>query len=342
MDLVTGGTGLIGSHLLLELALQKRSIRATKRESSDLSVVKKLFQYYRPEDGMALFSGIEWVDADLCDLYELKAAVQGVDRVFHSAGMVSYDPRDRERLLEFNVEGTKNLLELSLQAGVRAFGHVSSTSALGRAQPGNVLDEDARWKVDGRNSDYSISKHMAEREVRRAREEGLPVVILNPCIVIGPGAPGRSSTTLIDGVADGNPFYPPGSNAFIDARDVAESLVRLLDEMDFEGERFVMIGEHRSFRSVMERVAECLGQKGPNIEAGRFLMEGAWRSEEAIRFLSGRTPKINKHTARNGLRDMRFSAEKAKERFGFDPRSIDHAIENACTFYQALQKEKAL
>lgn len=342
MDLVTGGTGLIGSHLLLELALQKRPIRAIKRENSDLSTVKKVFQYYRPEDGMALFSGVEWVDADLCDLYELSDAVKGIERVFHSAGMVSYDPRERERLLELNVEGTKNLLELSLREGVRAFGHVSSTSALGKAQPGNVLDESARWRVDGGNSDYSVSKHMAEREVRRAREEGLPVVIVNPCIVIGPGDPGRSSTTLIEGVANGNPFYPPGSNAFIDVRDVSETLIRLVDEMEQEGERFVLVGEHRSFRNVMERIAQSLGKGAPNIEAGRFLLEGAWRSEEAIRLFSGRAPKITKQTARNGLRDMSFSAAKAEERFGFSPRSIDDAIANACAFYQVLQKEKAL
>jgi nucleoside-diphosphate-sugar epimerase len=342
MDLVTGGTGLIGSHLLLELALQKRPIRAIKREGSDLGTVKQVFQYYRPEEGMALFSGIEWVDADLNDLFALSDAVEGAERVFHGAGLVSYDPRDREKLLEINAEGTKNLVELARREGVRAFGHVSSTSALGRPRAGEPVDESAKWRVDAKNSDYSVSKYMAEREVRRAREEGLPVVIVNPCIVIGPGDMGRSSGTLIQGVAEGNPFYPPGANAFIDARDVAEALLHLVDSMEQEGERFALIGEHRSFRNVMERIAEAIGQSPPNIEAGRFLLEGAWRSEAFLRGLTGRTPRISKTTARNGLKKMRYSSEKAQKAFGFVPRSIDEAIGNACSFYLEQQKEKAL
>ncbi len=342
MDLVTGGSGLIGSHLLLELALQKRSLRAIKREGTDLSTVKELFQYYREQDGMALFSGIEWVDADLTDLEALKDAMKGVERVFHAAGFVSYDPRDRERLIELNAEVTKQLVDIALFEGVRAFGHVSSTSALGKPADGEPVDEAAKWKVDHRNNDYSVSKYMAEREVWRAREEGLPSFIVNPCIVLGPGDPARSSTTLIGSVADGNPFYPPGSNAFIDARDVAETLVHLLDREEQEGERFVLIGENRSFRSVMERIAEELGEKGPGIEAGRLLMEGAWRSEAALRSLTGRTPKITKTTARNGLRELCYSAEKARNAFGFSPRPVDEAIRNACTFLRREPKEKAL
>ncbi len=342
MDLVTGGTGLIGSHLLLELALQRRPIRAVKRESSDLSTVKRVFQYYCPEEGMALFSGIEWVDADLTDVLSLSDAMEGVERVFHSAGFVSYDPRDRERLIELNCEATKNLVNLSLREGVKAFGHVSSTSALGKAEGNEALDENAKWRVDLHNSDYSVSKYMAEREVWRAREEGLPVVIVNPCIVIGPGDPGRSSTTLIGGVAKGNPFYPPGSNAFIDVRDVSDALLHVMDRTDQEGERFVLIGEHRSFRNVMERIAEAIGQRPPSIEAGRFLMEGAWRSEAILRMLTGRTPNITKTTARNGLKVMRFSSKKAENAFGFTPRPIDEAIGNAAAFYLELPKEKAL
>jgi dihydroflavonol-4-reductase len=160
--------------------------------------------------------------------------------------------------------------------------------------------------------------------------------------VLGAGDPGRSSTTLIGGVAEGNPFYPPGSNAFIDVRDVAEPLVDLLDGMEHEGERYVLIGEHRSFQDVMERVAEKIGQRPPRFRAGRFLLETTWRTEHLLRYLSGRKPRISKHTARNGLRNMRYSAKKAQQELGLSPRPIDNAIENAASFYLELQKEKAL
>lgn len=342
MDLVTGGTGLIGSHVLLELARRKRSVRALKRGSSRLDIVKRVFQFYHPEEGMAMFSGIEWMDGDITDVDTLKEAMNGVDRVFHCAGMVSYDPRDRDRLLELNVEGTSNLVNVALHSGVNAFGYVSSTSALGKARDGEPLDESAKWVVDHQNSDYSVSKFMAEREVWRAREEGLPVVIVNPCIVLGAGDPGRSSTTLIGGVAEGNPFYPPGSNAFIDVRDVAEPLVDMLEGMEHEGERYVLIGEHRSFQEVMQGIAERIGQRPPRFRAGRFLLESTWRSEAFLRSVSGRKPRITKHTARNGLRHMRFSAKKAREELDLSPRPIESAIENAASFYLQLQKEKAL
>lgn len=342
MDLVTGASGLIGSHLLIELALRKRPVRAIKRQETDLSTVKELFHYYREEDGMALFSGIEWVNADLRDPTALKDAMKGVERVFHSAGFVSYDPRDQERLMELNAEATKDLVDLALQEGVRAFGHVSSTAALGRPLDGRPVDETAKWRVDHRNSDYAVSKYMAEREVWRAREEGLPVVIVNPCIVLGPGDPKRSSTTIIGGVSDGSPFYPPGANAFVDVRDVAKTQVDLLDSEEHEGERFLLIGENRSFQSVMKRIAEELEKKAPGFQAGRMLMEATWRSEAVIRMLTGRTPKITKTTARNGLHKIIYSAEKAEKAFGFSPKPVDEAIRNACSFLKREEKEKAL
>lgn len=341
MDLVTGGTGLIGSHLLLELALRRRPIRALKRPSSDTRMVKKVFQYYRPEEGMALFAGIEWVDAELHDIDALREAMQGAERVFHSAGLVSYDPKDAELLKEVNTEATQALVDLALEEGVKAFAHVSSTAALGKAAKGKPVDERAKWQVSHRNSAYSISKYSAEREVWRAREEGLPVVIVNPCIVLGPGDPGRSSTTLIGAVAKGTPFYPPGANAFIDARDVAGPLADLMEGLEHEGERFVLIGEHRSFGNVMRLIAEELKVKGPRVRAGKGLLEMSWRSEATIRLFTGRKPLVSKDAARNGMKRMHYSSEKAEKKFGFAPRPIEETVKNACAFYRSLQKEKA-
>ncbi len=342
MDLVTGGTGLVGSHVLLELALRRRPLRAIKRSESDPSMVKRVFQHYRPEEGMALFSGIEWVDAELHDLHGLSSAFEGVERIFHTAGMVSYDPRDRESLLEVNGEGTATMADLALEKGVKAFGYLSSTSALGKAKDGEPIDERAKWKVDHRNSDYSISKYMGEREIWRAREEGLSTIVLNPCIIIGPGDPGRSSTTLIQGVANGNPFFPPGSNAFVDVRDVAGPLVDLMESLDHEGERFVLIGENRSFKNVMSGIAKELGKSPPRFPAGRPFLEMAWRSESLLRPIFGKRPRITRHTARNAVKKQYYSSEKAERSFGFAPRSIDDAIRNACSFYKSLPKEKAL
>jgi dihydroflavonol-4-reductase len=179
MILVTGGTGLVGSHLLYDLTRSGKNVRVLKRMNSNVSTVKKVFSYYTPDPEL-LLNKIEWVDADLLDVYSLIEAMDGVTEVYHCAAMVSFEKKHQAEMMKINVEGTSNMVNAALEKGVKKFCHVSSIASLGRVENGGLTSEETFWKSSPDNSNYSISKYGAEREVWRAAEEGLNVVIVNP------------------------------------------------------------------------------------------------------------------------------------------------------------------
>jgi dihydroflavonol-4-reductase len=191
MILVTGGTGLVGSHLLYDLVKSGASVRALKRAGSDLKGVLKTFSFYSqvPEE---LFSRIQWVEGDIEDMASLEDAMEGADKVYHCAAIVSFLPQDRSAMLRVNVEGTANVVNACLQKQVSKLCHVSSIASLGRNSTSDLVNEETHWKTSPQNSWYAISKYGAEREVWRGAEEGLKVVVVNPSVILGPGSWNKS------------------------------------------------------------------------------------------------------------------------------------------------------
>ena len=151
MILVTGGTGLLGSHLLLELVRAEKEVVALKRPSSDLEEVKRVFAYYcdGEEDVARLFDRIRWVDVDLLNQADLEEVLQGegesVEQVYHCAAMLSFQPRDRRKMIRFNTDSSACLVNACMAAGVKKLVHVSSTSAIGRSSEGLPASEDIIW-----------------------------------------------------------------------------------------------------------------------------------------------------------------------------------------------------
>lgn len=332
MILVTGGTGLVGSHLLFELASKGRKIRALKRESSNTELIQRLFSWYDKERGDDLFRGIEWVVGDVLDIISLQEAMQGVDTIYHCAAIVSFMPDDKQVMLKANVDGTANIVNAALTSGIKKFCHCSSVAALGSPQKGNTIDESLVWKTSSGNSWYAISKYGAEREVWRASEEGLPVVIVNPTVVIGPGDPARSSAQLYQSVKNGMKFYTSGVTGFVDARDVAEIMVKLT-ESEIVNQRFILNSEDLSYKELFTLFAHYSGAKPPKYEAGRFLSEIAWRMEKVRSFMTGQKPLLSKETARNANIKRYFSNEKIKDTLNVNFRSVEQAAENTSRFF---------
>jgi nucleoside-diphosphate-sugar epimerase len=331
--LVTGGTGLVGSHLLYELCRRGHRVRAIRREGSHVELVSRLFSWYSPEQGEELFRRIEWVAADVLDLLGLKEALDGMEYVYHCAAMVSFLPEDRKAMMKVNVDGTANLVNLALQTGVKKLCHCSSVAAIGKPDRGNHIDETLVWKTSSTNSWYAISKYGAEREVWRASEEGLPVVIVNPTVVIGPGDPGRSSAQLYQSVKNGLKFYTSGVTGFVDARDVAEAMVRLM-ESDIEAERYILSSENLMYRTLFEYFAKFSGARPPRLRAGRFLSEMAWRLEKVRSMMTGQKPLITRETARNANNRRYFNNRKITAALDFRFRSIEEAAENTSRFFR--------
>ncbi len=335
MDLVTGATGIVGSHVLVELA-SRGPVRAIHRKESDRSIVEKVFRHYRP-DADALLEKIVWIEADLLDVDALNEAMVGVRHVFHAAAVVSFDPRNANAMQRANVGGTANVVNAALAQGVQRLCHVSSTAAIGHAPAGILRDEDIPWDADKKTSAYAIGKYEAELEVQRGIAEGLDAVIVNPCIVIGPGVSGRSSMTLVERVRKGTRFYPPGSNAVVDARDVAECMLELM-ERGGSGERYLLVGENLSYHTMFDRLSRAFGRPGPSIPLRPWMLELGWRMERVRAVLTGSKPFITEATAHSSVIQRSYSAAKVQALLGHRFRTMEDAALNMALF---LGKKKA-
>ncbi len=336
MILLTGATGLVGSHVLYTLASAGHKVRATKRESSKTSDVEELFKYYAGEKAGSLLEKVEWVEADLADYFKIEDVLDGVTHVVHSAAKVSFNPGESERMLQVNAEGTANLVNACIEKGIEKFVYVSSTSSLGRHPDGKEVDENVEWQPDDNRSAYSHSKFRAEMEVWRASKEGLPVVVVNPSVIIGPVEWKRSSGRLFYSVKRGMPFYTKGVTGFVDVRDVAECIYSLLYS-DAVNERFILNGENLSFKEFFTKIAHAINKKPPLLKATPLMAEIGWRVNLVLCWVVGKAPAITKDTARAAHNKSFYSSRKFSEKFNFSFRPIDEAIENTVQWYNKTQ-----
>jgi len=330
MILVTGGTGLIGSQLLFDLTKSGKKVRALKRLSSDMKVVKRAF-VSQP----TMFEKIEWVNGDVIDVFSIEDAMQEVREVYHCAALVSFHSADFNKMMKTNAEGTANIVNAALEKGVTKFCMVSSTAALGRSAENQMVNEDTLWKKSKYNSGYAVSKYAAEREVWRGVEEGLNAVIVNPSIVLGAGDINSGSTALFGQVMKGLIFYPTGRTGFIDVKDVTKCMIELMEKNIFK-ERFIINSENLEYRDVINYIADAFGKKHPFIKVNTFLREAGWRAEAIRSVFSKHKAMITKETARNGQRSWLYSNEQIKKCLNINFIPIKESVERIC---EILQKE---
>jgi len=167
MILVTGGTGLVGAHLLYYLLLENDKVKAIHRKNSDLQAVKKVFSYYT-KDFEAVFQKIEWVEADITDVYLLEKAFENITKVYHAAALVSFNPKDYKTMRKVNIEGTSNIVNLCIDKKVKKLCFVSSIATIDKTIKNNNIDEECEWNTETNNYGYAITKYGAEMEVWRA------------------------------------------------------------------------------------------------------------------------------------------------------------------------------
>ncbi len=309
MILVTGGTGLLGGHLLKKLVSEGVPVRAVHRG------------HFPEWMGTEVREQVEWVKGDILDVIDLETIFEGITEVYHCAGYVSFDPKHKRRMLHLNREGTANIVNFCLDFGVRKLVHVSSIAALGRAKDGLKLDEKTEWEESKQNSGYAVSKYLGEIEVWRGVAEGLNAVIVNPAIILGPGNYEQSSAKLMKKVAEGFPWYTTGTNGFVDVDDVTEAMVQLM-ESDIRGERFVVSGGNFTYQEVLRAMAQALEVKEPHKPVTPFLSNVIWRLEKIRSWMSGSDPLITKETTRTALMHCYYNNDKLLNRlpeFSYTP-----------------------
>ncbi|MDG1850081.1 MAG: NAD-dependent epimerase/dehydratase family protein [Flavobacteriales bacterium] len=320
MILVTGATGLVGSHLLYQICQTETKVRALKRERSDVEAVRKTFSYYT-HDVDALFDRIEWVDADLMDLSALEHAFNDITQIYHCAAWVSFNPKHRYKMRRNNVLGTANIVNLCLAHGVEKLVYVSSVAALGPSENQELKNEENLWVDSPNNSHYAISKYQAELEVWRGIEEGLTAVMVNPSIILGPGNWSKGSSRIFYQIWKGLSFYTPGANGFVDVRDVADALVQLMHHK-VKSERYILNAENTSFQQTFDCIAEAMGKKKPTLKISPWLSAIGWRVAKLISIFSGKAPIFTKETAEAGNKISSYNNAKIKNLLNFKFRAV--------------------
>ncbi|MGC4040618.1 MAG: NAD-dependent epimerase/dehydratase family protein [Flavobacterium sp.] len=323
MVLVTGGTGLVGAHLLLHLTENDAQVRAIYREPKSLEKTKSLFQLYHKEQ---LFQKIEWLQADIIDIPSLEIAFRNIDYVYHCAGLISYDPNDENNLRKVNIEGTANIVNLCIGNSIKKLCHVSSIAALGdKAAHETEVTETTEWNPEAAHSDYAISKYGAEMEIWRGQQEGLDVVIVNPGVIFGAGFWNQGSGKFFSGIKKGFPFYTNGTTAYVGVADVVKSMVQLM-QSNIKGERFIVVSENLSFKKVIFGIAENLHAKKPKIEAKPWMLRIAWRLDWLVATLFRTKRKLSRYSANSLVSSEFISNQKIKNALAFEFQSIDAVI----------------
>lgn len=327
MILVTGGTGLIGSHLLFHLVRDGKKVKASYRSKKTLEKVAKVFGYYtdQPND---LLQKINWVQADIVDIGSLELLFEDVDQVYHCAALISFDPRDYTSLVKNNSTGTANVVNLCLAHGVQKLCYVSSIATIGPSLPGKEANEENEWN-DTNVSVYALTKHDAELEVWRGSQEGLSVVIVNPGVVIGPGFWKSGSGTFFTYASKGKKYTIPGGTGFVTVSDVTNSMLKLM-EGDIEGERFILVNENLSYQAVLQKMAATLGAKPPTKQIPFWLLEVFWRWDWLWSTLLRKRRKLTKNMTKGLYKQENYSSEKIKKTINFAFEDLDGAIDFCC------------
>lgn len=345
MILVTGGTGLVGSHLLWHLLQKGFNIRAIHRPGSDTEHVKAVFGYYNDHaatplenDPEKLFSKIEWFPADILDPFSISDAMRGIRKVYHCAAIVSFDPSERKKLINNNIDSTANIVNMCLEHQVEKLCHVSSVSALGHRYDGLPVTEHDNWKPSKRRNGYSISKFHSEMEVWRGIAEGLNAVIVNPSVILGPGNWKRGSAAFFTRIQKGLKYYTQGMTGFVDVRDVCLCMTELM-ELDISQERFIINGENLYYRDLFSMIADALGKPRPAVHASEILVEAGWRLEWLRSKLTFSKPVLTRETARSGRSINRYSNTRIKKLLGHNFIPIKETVSWSASKLLAVPKK---
>ncbi|MBM3445426.1 MAG: NAD-dependent epimerase/dehydratase family protein [Bacteroidetes bacterium] len=322
---ITGASGLLGSYLIRDL-LKQPSVQLVciyRKQKSNLLTEEEL-------------SSISWVQGDILDVDCLMEAMQGCKKVYHCAGLVSFNPSKANELMKINVEGTANVVNTAIECGVEKFIHVSSVAAIGRKRNNQTVHESLTWDEASNPSVYGKSKYLGEMEVWRGIGEGLNAVIVNPVIILGKGDWNDGSCATFKNAYNEFPWYTEGISGFVDAADVSKAMIGLM-ESEISGERYIVSAENLSYRSFFEMMADGFLKKRPHIKVSPLLAAIVWRLVKVKSMITGEEPLLTKETAETAQQKVYFDHSKlvsALPGFRFTP--VAQTIQEACSYYLRL------
>ena len=314
--LVTGATGFVGAAVARALIREGWEVRALARKGSDRRNVQHL--------------PLEVVEGDLADRASLDRALAECQALFHVAAdyrLGAFDPR---QLYQTNVEGTRNILEASRQAGIRRVVYTSSVATVGIPRDGSPGNEDTPVGVADMVGHYKRSKFLAEQVVREAALAGMSVVIVNPSTPIGPGdvKPTPTGQLVLDAAAGRMPAYVDTGLNIVHVDDVAAGHL-LAFHRGRPGERYILGGQDLTLRQILTEIARLVGRKPPSIRLSASVVLPIAYIAEAFARVTRRPGRITVEAVRMSRKRMFFSSDKAKRELGYEWRPPTEALRDA-------------
>ena len=330
MILVTGATGLVGAHLCLALLEKGEKVVALYRREKKKTALR---QFFIDQDKAALFDQLLFREADLCHLPDLTTAFEGITKVYHCAAYVSMAYHKRNYLQEVNQQGTADLVNLCIENKIEKLIYISSIAALGSQSTSGKIDEETPWNPTVEKTPYAYSKYGAELEVWRASQEGVPVAIVNPGVILGTGMPYGPLEQLVNQIKKGLRFYTKGSTGYVAVEDVVSVAHQLMDA-PIKNERFILVAENWSFKEMTQQVAELLGKKPPKLPLSSSLLYLGWALESILSALGVHKKFLSKALVHSLSDTSVLDGTKVKRELNFDYRPITPYLKESVLFFR--------
>jgi dihydroflavonol-4-reductase len=319
LTVVTGGAGFIGSHLVAQLVDSGQQVRVIERPGADVD--------HLPRTADVFF-------ADIRDRAALARGLAAARWVYHLAANPNLWVRDRREFEEVNYQGTINVLDAAVAAGAQRILHTSTESILTKAKVTGPIDENVEISLCDAVGPYCRSKLLAEQYAFNLARKGLPVVVANPTMPVGPGDRGLSPPTrlIVDFCRGGLPATMDCTLNVIDVRDVARGLSLVMDRGQ-SGRRYILGQSNLTLAGFLELLAELTGVPVPRWRVPYSVgIAVAWCSEFVADHLTGRAPKATLTGVRLAKRVMHFDSSRSLAELGLQPRSIRESLVDALTW----------
>ena len=326
---LTGATGLLGSHLLIELIKQKKNVLVLVRNKVKANAVLQTVLKWYGLEANELKDFVKFIEGEISDIDLINECLQDIDVVYHCAGLISLFNEDKWKMLKVNGEGTANIVNACITQKVKQLLYVSSVSTINKTADGEI-DEALFTKDDANLSAYAISKRAGENEVWRGIEEGLNAVIVNPSVIIGPSEKETGTMALFYRIKNGMKYITTGLTGYVDVRDVANICVQLI-EKKISGDRFIVSAENLTVANFAEKIAQKLNI---NVE---FKLAPSWLLKLIVfinacrNFVTGKKYLPNKVAIKMVGNKSYYRNDKIVKVLNYNFLSIDSAIENTIT-----------
>jgi len=317
---ITGATGLVGSTLCRKFLQQGYQVLALCRPTSSM----KLVETFRNQ--------VQWYEGDLLNRNSLRTPIKQADYVIHAGAMISYAPESGAQMRQVNIQGTENVVDLSLEYGCKKFCFIGSTAGLGKPQTNQVIDETIDSERAYKNTLYAHTKFEAEKRVWIASRKGLNVIIVNPPIILGTGDWSQSSLRLIDYVWRKRWFYPSGIINLVDIRDLAD-MVYQLSESPLKNERYIVSATYMTYQDFFREVANRLMVPPPSLRLSWLVAEILWRFSSLWSRLTGSPSLITREAVYSASSQFRYSNDKIREALNINFRPIEETLDWVCAAF---------